>query len=91
MSSTLRASLARALTFASASLLVLAGTVTAAQASIEELSELNQRAWAGETELLGQVYAPDAVHTATFYDRTNEYVGPPRGGRPPSLSRPVAR
>lgn len=76
MSSTVRATLARALTLTTAGLLVLAGTAAATQTSIEELSELNLRAWAGETELLGEVYAPDGVHTATFYDRTREYVGP---------------
>ena len=76
MSSTVRATIARALTFSTAGLLVAAATATAGQASIEELTELNLRAWAGETELLSQVYAPDGVHSATFYDRTLEYVGP---------------
>jgi hypothetical protein len=47
-----------------------------AAGSVDELTELNLRAWAGETELLDEVYAADGVHTATFYDRTNEYTGP---------------
>jgi len=52
-------------------------TVAAAAAStLDELVALNQRAWSGEPELLAETYAPEGVHTATFYDRTNEYVGP---------------
>ncbi len=48
----------------------------AAPATLDELVALNLRAWSGEPELLAETYAPDGVHTATFYDRTNEYVGP---------------
>ena len=76
MSSTVRAVLGRAILLASAGALALGTMPTAAADSIEELSELNLRAWAGETELLSDVYAPDGVHSAMFYDRTNEYTGP---------------
>ena len=76
MSSTVRAILGRAILLASAGALALATMPAAAADSVDELSELNLRAWAGETELLGDVYAPEGVHTATFYDRTREYTGP---------------
>ena len=76
MSSTVRAILGRAILLASAGALALGTMPAAAADSIDELSELNLRAWAGETELLSDVYAPEAVHTATFYDRTREYTGP---------------
>jgi len=56
--------------------LALSTTPALAADSIDELNELNLRAWAGETGLLSEVYAPDGVHTATFYDRTTEYTGP---------------
>lgn len=52
------------------------GSSVAAATSIDELVDLNQRAWSGEDELLAEVYAPEGVHTATFYDRTTEYTGP---------------
>lgn len=74
MSSTFRAIASRTIALGTAAVLALASA--AAAATPEELQELNLRAWAGETELLSEVYAPDGVHTATFYDRTNEYVGP---------------
>jgi hypothetical protein len=48
----------------------------AAPATVDELVAMNQRAWADEPELLAEVYAPDGVHSATFYDRTNVYTGP---------------
>lgn len=76
MSSTVRAMLGRAIVLASAGLLALSTTPALAADSIDELTELNLQAWAGETDLLGEVYAPDGVHTATFYDRTTEYTGP---------------
>jgi hypothetical protein len=60
------------------SLGALASAAASAPATLDELIALNQRAWSGEPELVSQAYAPDAVHTATFYDRTNEYVGPQR-------------
>ena len=76
MSSTVRAILGRAIVLASAGLLALSTTPALAADSIDELTELNLQAWAGETDLLSEVYAPDGVHTATFYDRTTEYTGP---------------
>ena len=76
MSSTVRAMLGRAIVLASAGLLALSTTPALAADSIDELTELNLQAWAGETDLLSEVYAPDGVHTATFYDRTTEYTGP---------------
>ena len=79
MSSTMRV-ITRTVGIAVAAMLAMTATATAAP-TIEELSELNLRAWAGETELLSESYAPDGVHTATFYDKTNEYVGPEEIGR----------
>jgi len=76
MSSTVRAILGRAVVLASAGLLALSTTPALAADSIDELTQLNLQAWAGETDLLSEVYAPDGVHTATFYDRTTEYNGP---------------
>lgn len=76
MSSTVRATLGRVTVLASAGLLALSATPALAAGSIDELSELNLRAWSGETELLSEVYAPDGVHSAIFYDRTREYTGP---------------
>ena len=76
MSSTVRAILGRTIMLASAGALALGTMPAVAADSIDELSELNLRAWAGESELLGESYAPDAVHSATFYDRTREYTGP---------------
>jgi len=78
MSSAVRAIASRTIALTTATVLGLGTTALAVAGSIDELSELNLRAWAGETELLSEVYAPDGVHTATFYDRTNEYVGPAR-------------
>jgi hypothetical protein len=75
MSSTIHAIATRTIAISSAAVLALASTTLAAS-TIDELGDLSLRAWAGETELLSEVYAPDGVHTATFYDRTNEYVGP---------------
>jgi len=76
MSSTVCAILGRAIVLASAGLLALSTTPALAADSIDELTQLNLQAWAGETDLLSEVYAPDGVHTATFYDRTTEYNGP---------------
>jgi hypothetical protein len=76
MLSSVRAFARRALVGACAGVLVLGAVPAAASDSLDELIELNLRAWAGETELLDQVYAPDGVHTATFYDRTRIYEGP---------------
>jgi hypothetical protein len=79
MSSTIRAITTRAIAIGSAAVLVLASIAGAATpTTVDELNELQLRAWSGETELLSEVYAPEGVHTATFYDRTNEYVGPER-------------
>lgn len=74
MSSTTRV-ITRTIGIAVAAMLAMTATATAAP-TIEELTELNLRAWAGEPELLSESYAPDGVHTATFYDKTTEYVGP---------------
>ena len=74
MSSTMRAIATRAIAISSAAVLAIATAASAATS--EELQELSLRAWNGEPELLSEVYAADGVHTATFYDRTNEYVGP---------------
>ena len=75
MSSAFRAIASRTITLATVAALSLSSAAMAA-GSVDELTELNLRAWAGETELLSEVYAPEGVHTATFYDRTNEYTGP---------------
>ena len=84
MSSTMRV-IARPIAIGVAAVFAMTATATAAT-TIDELTELNLRAWAGETELLSEVYAPDGVHTATFYDRTNEYVGPDEIGRVAGLA-----
>ncbi len=76
MSSIVRTIPGRAMLLASAGALALATMAAAAADSIDELNELNLRAWGGEPELLSEVYAPDGVHSATFYDRTREYTGP---------------
>jgi hypothetical protein len=66
----------RALIAAVGGALVLGTLPVAAADTVDELIDLNLRAWNGEPELLAEVYTPDGVHTATFYDRTREYVGP---------------
>ncbi len=77
MSSSFRAIATRTIAISSAAVLALASTAAAANpTTVDELIELQLRAWAGETELLSEVYAPEGVHSATFYDRTNEYTGP---------------
>lgn len=76
MSFTIRAITRRALIVASAGVLALSTLPAAAADSLDELIDLNLRAWAGEPELLSEVYAPDGVHTATFYDMDTEYTGP---------------
>jgi hypothetical protein len=76
MLSSVRAFARRALVGACAGVLVRGAVPPAASDSLDELLELKLRAWAGGTELLDQVYAPDGVHTATFYDRTRIYEGP---------------
>ena len=76
MSSAVRAIASTTIMLTAAAVLGLSSVATAAASSIEELNALAVQAWNGEPELLDEVYAPDAVHTATFYDRTNEYVGP---------------
>ena len=81
MSSSIRAIATRTIASSTAAVLVLASTLSAANpTTVDELIELQFRAWSGETELLSEVYAPEGVHTATFYDRTNEYVGPEQIG-----------
>lgn len=72
--STVRAIASRTIAITTTAMLVLAPVATATTA--QDLADLNVRAWNGEPELLSEVYATDGVHTATFYDRTNEYVGP---------------
>jgi hypothetical protein len=76
MSSAVRAIASRTLALTTAGILTLAATATANPATIDEIVALNLRAWGAEPELLSESYAPDGVHTATFYDRTTEYVGP---------------
>lgn len=76
MSFSMRVLTRRALIAATAGVLALGTVAAAATTSLDELVELNLRAWSGEPELVAEVYAPDGVHTATFYDRTNEYTGP---------------
>ena len=71
-----RAITRRALIFATAAALSLSSLAAGGAASVDELAELSQRAWSCEPDLLPQVYAPDGVHTATFYDVTREYTGP---------------
>lgn len=75
MSSAVRAIASRAIGMVTVAVVGLAPAAMAA-GSIDELNELNLRAWAGEPELLDEVYAPEGVHTATFYDLTREYTGP---------------
>ena len=70
-------SLARRALIAAAAGVLAVGTIPVAAAdTVDELMELNLRAWNGEPELVAEIYAPEAVHTATFYDLTTEYVGP---------------
>jgi|GEM_PF-3731341 len=76
MLSSVRAISRRALILASAGVLALSTLPAAAAVPLDDLLELNARAWSGEPELLAEVYAPDGVHSATFYDRTNVYEGP---------------
>ncbi len=78
MSSAVRAIASHTIVLTTAALLGLSSVAAAAASSSEELDALAVRAWNSEPELLDQVYAPDGVHTATFYDRTNEYIGPER-------------
>lgn len=48
----------------------------AAPISLDELTALNLQAWnERDADLVRELYAPDAVHTATFYDRTREHEG----------------
>ena len=75
MSSTIRTIASRTIAIGTAAVLGLA-SVAMATTTTDQLEELNLRAWNGETELLAEVYAPDAVHSATFYALTREYVGP---------------
>lgn len=74
MSTSINAIATRAIAITVAAVLVLATAATASTSA--ELNDKGVRAWNGEPALLPVVYAEDAVHTATFYDRTNEYVGP---------------
>ncbi|MGD8485806.1 MAG: hypothetical protein PVG27_00445 [Chloroflexota bacterium] len=76
MSASVRAIARRAMVLAAAGTLALGSLPASAAATVDELVELNLRAWNEEPELLSEVYAPEGVHTATFYDRTNEYTGP---------------
>lgn len=76
MLSSSRAIAGRALIVAISAALGLSTVAAGAASTLDELIELNLRAWSGEPELLSETYAPDGVHAATFYDRTNEYVGP---------------
>lgn len=78
MTTAVRVIASRTIALTTAAVLGLGTTAMAVPGSIDELSELNLRAWAGETELLDQVYAPDGVHTATYYDFTTEFPGPDR-------------
>ena len=78
MSSAVRAIASRTLALTTVAVLGLGSTAVAAAGSIDELNGLNLRAWSGETELLSKVYAPDGMHTATYYDLTTEFPGPDR-------------
>lgn len=97
MSFSVRALTRRALVAASAGVLVLSTTPAAAAGSLDEFTERLSGSWgpAATVESLSEVYAPDGVHTATFYDRTNEYTGPEEiisvarfGTTPPELIGP---
>ena len=81
MTSAVRAIASRTIALTTIALLGLSSAAVATAATIDELVGQNLRAWAGETELLAEVYAPEGVHTATFYDLTTEYVGPEEIGR----------
>lgn len=76
MSSAVRAIARTALTGAVAAVLGLSTLAAAAATSVDELVAMSLRAWDDEPELLYEVYAPGGVHSATFYDRTNQYAGP---------------
>ncbi|HSM34204.1 MAG TPA: hypothetical protein VK987_08935 [Anaerolineae bacterium] len=76
MLSSIRAMAGHALVVAISAALGLSTVAAGAASTLDELIELDLRAWSGEPELLSETYAPDGVHTATFYDRTKEYVGP---------------
>jgi hypothetical protein len=78
MLSSVGAIIRRALLATLVAVLGLSTVAGAATSTLDELVALNLRAWSGEPELLAETYAPEGVHTATFYDRTNEYVGPDR-------------
>lgn len=78
MSSAVRAIATCTIALATTAVLGLGTVALGAASSIDELNELNLRAWNGEPELLDQVYAPDGVHTATYYDLTTEFPGPDR-------------
>ena len=75
MLSSIRAISRRALIVASAGVLALSTLPAAAADSLEELLELNARAWSGEQQLLAETYGSEGTHSATFYDRTRVYVG----------------
>ena len=76
MSSTIRSSAGRAAALTTAAIVGLSTAAVAGAGSIDELVEMNQRAWGGEVELLEEVYTPEGMHTATYRDGTSEYTGP---------------
>ena len=47
-------------------------------ASVEDLTHRLNAAWRSDTtaDVLGEIYAPDAVHSARFLDRSRSYEGP---------------
>jgi len=51
------------------------GGADTATNDLDELIALNQQAWNEDADLVREVYAADAVHTATFYDRTDVHEG----------------
>jgi hypothetical protein len=51
------------------------GADTATNEPLDELIALNRQAWNEDADLVREVYAPDAVHTATFYDGTDVHEG----------------
>jgi hypothetical protein len=75
MSTSIRAHIARIAAVVAGAVLATS-TAAAAATTVDELTDGIARAWAGEYELVDTLYAPDAVHTANFYDTTRSYKGP---------------
>lgn len=72
----LSASMAPVVAQEEAAALDQSGAPEQASITVDELADLSLRAWIeSDRELLEQAYAPDAVHTVTYYDVTTEFEG----------------